>query len=161
MGGSASESPRKRTRRAKKQATPRDLTPASPFNNVDLQLDMSSRMQAMEEYVSQHSQYTLPGNQDWILERSCEHDRLDDAASASGARAAAGGLDSSNTIAPRVADALVPKTVRRKLAPHLRRTPLLVETCTDESEMDEEHLPLGERRRRPSNLVRLELLILQ
>ena len=31
--------------------------------------------------------------------------------------------------------------VRRKLAQHHRRTPLLVKTCTDESEMDEEPAP--------------------
>ena len=35
MVGSASESPRKRTRMTKKQTTPRDLTPTSPKNNVD------------------------------------------------------------------------------------------------------------------------------
>ena len=35
MGGSESDSPRKRTRRAKKQDTPRELTPTSPGNNVD------------------------------------------------------------------------------------------------------------------------------
>ena len=37
---------------------------------------------------------------------------------------------------------LIPETVRRKLARHLRRTPLLVvETCTDESETDGEPAP--------------------
>ena len=56
MGVSALESPRKRTRKAKKQATSRDLNPAPPGNNVDstmmdLLLDMSSQMQAMEEYM--------------------------------------------------------------------------------------------------------------
>ena len=78
------QSPRKRTRSAKKQATPRDLTPASSQNNVDstmmdLLLDMSSQMQAMEEYVAQHSQHTLTGNQGSIPERSSVHTRPDDA----------------------------------------------------------------------------------
>ena len=35
MGGSVSESPRKRIRRAKKHATPRDLTPTSLVRTVD------------------------------------------------------------------------------------------------------------------------------
>ena len=86
MWGFVSESRRKRTRR--------DLTPASSVNNVDnammdLLLDMSSQMQTMEEYVSQHSQHTLMGNQDSIPERSSVHNCLDDAAVPSGARAVA------------------------------------------------------------------------
>ena len=146
MGGSASESPSKRTRRTKKQSTPRNLTPTSPGNSVDntkmdLLLDMSSRMQAMEEYVSQHSQHTLTGNQGSIPERNSVHARLDNAAAPSCTGAAADGWDRSSTIAPRVTDELVPEMVRRKLARCLRRTPLLVETCTDESETVKEPAP--------------------
>ena len=150
MGGSASESHRKRTRRAKKQATPRDLTPIFPRNNVDstmmdLLLDMSSLMQAIEEYMAQHSQHTLTENQGSIPERSSVHTCTDDSSTASSARDVAGCLDSSSTIAPRVTDELVPETVRRKLVWHLRRTPLLVESCTDESQMDEEPAPRGKK----------------
>ena len=106
---------------------------------MELLLDMASQMQAMEDYVSQNSLHPLAGNQVSIPERSSAHDRLDDATTApSDPRAAAGGLNSSGTIAPKIADVLVPETVRRKLAQRLRRTPLLVETCTDESETDEE-----------------------
>ena len=108
---------------------------------MDLLLDISSHMQAMEEYVSQHNPHTLMGNQGSIPERSSVHDCLDEATAPSSARAAAGSLDSSSTITPRVTDAIVPETVRRNLARHLRRTPLLVETCTDESETDEEPAP--------------------
>ena len=142
---SVTESPRKRTRRAKKQATPRDPTPALPGNNVDntmmdLLLDMFSRMQAMEEYVAQHSQLNSMGNQGSMPERSSVHAHPDNATAStttSGTRAAAGCLDSSSSIAPSVTDELVPETVKRKLARHFRRTPLLVESCTDETEMDE------------------------
>ena len=104
---------------------------------MDLLLDMSSQMQAMEEYVFKHSQHTLTGNQGSIPERSSIHTHLDDAT----AEAAASGPDSSSTIAPRVIDVLVPETVRRKLARQIRRTPMLVDTCTDESDMDEELAP--------------------
>ena len=133
MGDSPLKSPRKRTRRAKKQATPWDLNPASPENNadstmMDLLMDMSCQMQAMEEYVSQHNQHSLMGNQGSIPERSSIHARPDDATAASGTQAAAGCLDSISTIAPRVTDEQVPETVRMKLARHRRWTPLLVES---------------------------------
>ena len=138
MGGSASESPRKRTRRAKKQATPHELTPTLVGNNVDnnmmdLLLDMSSWLQAMEEYMAQHSQHNSTGNQGSIPERSSVH-----ACTNNATKAAAVGLDSSSTITLRVTDELVPDTVRKKLDQCLRRTPLLVESCTDKSEMDKE-----------------------
>ena len=98
---------------------------------MDLLLDMSSRMQAMEEYASQHSQHSLTGIQGSIPERSSIHARPDAATATSSARAAAACLDRSSTIASRVTDEQVPETVRRKLARHLRWTPLLVESCTD------------------------------
>ena len=87
-----------------------------------------------------------------IVERSSVHAHHDDASSTSatsGARAAAGCLDSGSTIAPRVTDDLVPKMVRRKLARCLRSTPLLVGSCTDESETDEEPPP---RRRKAKTI---------
>ena len=62
VGGSTLESPRKKTRKFKKQPPPPDQTPISSRETggnavVDLLLDISSQMEAMEEFVSQH---TLP-----------------------------------------------------------------------------------------------------
>ena len=51
---------------------------------------------------------------------------------------AAGHLEKSLTISPRGAEGLVPETVRRKMAQSLRDAPLLIESLSDASEMDEE-----------------------
>ena len=77
MGGSTPEFHRKRMRKAKKQP-PTDQTPVTARDTVDntmmdLLLDMSNRMQAMEEFVAQHNNPTLTGNQCPIPERSRYH----------------------------------------------------------------------------------------
>ena len=71
---------------------------------MELLLDMSSQMLAMEKFVVPHNHPTSMGNQGPIPDTSGNHPRLDDAATASSARVAAGG--SSGTIAPSVADDL-------------------------------------------------------
>ena len=88
MGCLTPESSRKRTRKAKKQPPPPDQTPVTTRDTIentmmDLLLDMSSPMQAMEDFLAQHNHPTLTGNQGLILDRSSDHTRLDDAATVS------------------------------------------------------------------------------
>ena len=104
-------------RKGKKQPPPPDLTHVSTEDSVDntmmdLLLEMSSQMQVMEEFVAQHNNPILIGNQGQIPERRRDNAQLDDAAATSSARFAAGHLESSCTIAPRIADGRVPETVR-------------------------------------------------
>ena len=62
-------------------------------------LDISSQMQAMEEYVAQQTPINLTGNQGPIMDTSRDHARLDVKATTSSARVAAGHLGSAGTIA--------------------------------------------------------------
>ena len=103
-GGLDTESPRIRTGKAKNQPPPPDQTPIAIRDTVDntmmeLLLDMSSRMQAMEEFVAQHNHPTLMGNRGPIPDRSSDHAQLNDAATNSSTWVAAGCLMSSGTIA--------------------------------------------------------------
>ena len=71
---------------------------------MELLLDMSGQMQAIEEFVARHSNPTLTRNQSPIRERSHDHAQLDGTATTSSARVPTGCMESSGTIAPRVAD---------------------------------------------------------
>ena len=103
---------------------------------LDLLLDMSSRMEAMEEFVAQHNFPCLTVNQSLIPESSSHHH--DGAATSSRSWVAAGHLESSWTITPRDVYGYIPETVRKKLARCLRQALPLVESLTDNSDMDEE-----------------------
>ena len=78
------------------------------------------------------------GNQGPILDTSTDHARLDVSSSTCSTWVAAGRLETSVTIAPRVADDIVPEMARRELAKCLRQAALLVDISTDDSEMDQE-----------------------
>ena len=143
MEVSTPESPRKKTRRSKKQPPPPYQIPISDRETgdnavMDLLLDMSSRMEAMEEFVAQHTLPHLTGNQGPIPERRHDHTQHDGAATSSSAHVAAGCLEGSGTITPKDAKGHIPEMVRR-LWPDApgRQAPLLVESFTDESEMDQ------------------------
>ena len=69
---------------------------------------------------------------------SADHARLDGPTTTSSTCVAAGHLETSRTIALRVADDLVPETARRELARHLRQASLLADISTDESGTDQE-----------------------
>ena len=68
---------------------------------MELLLDMSNRIQVMKEFVAQH---TLTVNNGPILKRSCDHARLDGTTTTTSTRVATGCMESSGTIALRVAD---------------------------------------------------------
>ena len=102
-------------KKAKKQPPPARDTVDNTM--LDLLLDMSSRMPAMEEFVAQHNNPTLTGNQGPIQERSSDHTRLDDTTTISNAQVAAG-MRTRGTFTLKVADDHVPETARRELARH-------------------------------------------
>ena len=78
------------------------------------------------------------GNQDPIPDSRSDHAQLDGDAMTSSVRVSAGRLESRVTITLRIAKDHVPESVRRKLARCLRQALPLVESVTDDSEMDEE-----------------------
>ena len=88
---------------------------------VELLLDTSSQMHAMEEYVTRHEQ--------------ADHNQAlrDDAVRRSSLRLTARHVGRSLEITLREKDGHIPETVRRKLAHRLKQSPLLMESATDES----------------------------
>ena len=67
---------------------------------TDILLDMSSLMQAMEEYVTQKNPITHTGNQGPILDTSVDHAQLDAASTTSSAQVAVDHMESAGTAAP-------------------------------------------------------------
>ena len=65
---------------------------------MNILLDMSSRMQVMEEYVAQQNPINLTGNQGPILDMRGDHARLNAATTTSSARVAASHMGSAGTI---------------------------------------------------------------
>ena len=92
-----------------KRATKRPTTPdqAHPTASdmvdntmMDILLDMSSRMKAMEEYVAQQHPFSHTGNQGPILDTSVDHAQLDAASTTSSAQVAVDHMESAGTAAP-------------------------------------------------------------
>ena len=109
MGGSTPKAPKKRMKRAMKQPPTPDQVPPTASDMVDntmmdLLLDMSSWMQAMEEYVAQQKTLTHMGNQGPVLDMSRDRARLDVPTTTSSARVSAGHVGSAGTITPWMAD---------------------------------------------------------
>ena len=143
MGGSTPEAPRKRMKRAMKQPHIPDQAPPTASDMVDntmmdILLDMSSWMQAMEVYVAQQNPLTHMGNQGSFLDMSRDRAHLDPATTTSSARVAAGHVGSSGTIALWMTDDIIPEMARRELARCLRQAPVLVDMSTDDSGRDQE-----------------------
>ena len=146
-GGSAPESPREKMRKSKKHPSPPDQTPISGRETggntmMDLLLDMSSQLEAMA-----HTLHHPMGNLGPIPKGSSEQARHDGTAGSSSTQVVAGHLESSLTIILREAEGHVPELVRRKMVRHLRQSPLLRESLSDDSEMAEEP-DRGTKRRR-------------
>ena len=82
---------------------------------MDLLLDMSSRMEAMEEFMSQHNVPHLMGNLGLIPEGSSDLAQHDGAVGSISTCVVAGHLESSLTITLREAEGHVPEMRRRRM----------------------------------------------
>ena len=102
---------------------------------MELLLDLSSKMEAMEEFMAQHNQPLITDNQGSIPEGCSDQALLDSAVGSNRSPVATGGLERSLTINLMEAQAHVPEMMRWRLTRHLRL--LLVESLSDESEMGE------------------------